>query len=252
MRWCSSTALAARNTPPPGTLVSVTGSAQQYYGQLELVPNVTTASNSITILSSGNPLPAPQPLNLSLMATNPMSAYGLGIQGSLVTLTNVYLYASATGTPVSGNFGVNTSKGLYAFAQPYSAGQPYITVYVYSYTNAVNTLSTNFFGQPVPSFAYEITGEMEIYSPTQPEIYPTRYQDIVTSQPTPFAAGMTVSNGVPQLTWPTVDGSTYSVYSATNLLGPWTQTFGLSYYPSTGVYTATNSAASQFYKVSTP
>ena len=240
------------NVPPAGTLVSVTGPAQQYYGQLELVPNVTTSSNSITILSSGNPLPATPPLNLSLMATNPMGTYGLGIQGSLVTLTNVYLYASATGTPVSGNFGVNTSKGLYAFAQPYSAGQPYLTVYVYSYTNAVNTLSTNFFGKPIPSFAYEITGEMEIYSPTTPELYPTRYQDIVTTQPAPFATGLTVSNGVSQLTWPAIDGSTYSVYSATSLLGPWTQTFGLGYYPSTGVYSLTNAAATQFFKVSTP
>jgi hypothetical protein len=61
-----------------------------------------------------------------------------------------------------------------------------------------------------------------------------------------------VSNGVSQLTWPAVPGSTYSVYSATNITGPWTQTFGLGYYPSTGVYAVTNAAANQFYKVSTP
>jgi hypothetical protein len=49
-----------------------------------------------------------------------------------------------------------------------------------------------------------------------------------------------------------VAGSTYSVYSATNLLGPWTQTFGLGYYPNTGIYAVTNAAATQFYRVSTP
>jgi hypothetical protein len=49
-----------------------------------------------------------------------------------------------------------------------------------------------------------------------------------------------------------VTGSTYSVYSATNLLGPWTQTFGLGYYPSMGAYTDTNAATAKFYRVSTP
>jgi hypothetical protein len=61
-----------------------------------------------------------------------------------------------------------------------------------------------------------------------------------------------VSNGVSTLTWPAAIGSTYSVYSAPSLPGPWTQTFGLSYYPSAGIYTATNAAAARFYKVSTP
>jgi hypothetical protein len=93
---------------------------------------------------------------------------------------------------------------------------------------------------------------MAVYSPTQPEVYPSRYADFVTTAPASFAAGLTESNGVGTLTWPAVTGSTYSVYSATSLLGPWTQTFGLSYYPSTGIYTATNAAARQFYKVSTP
>jgi hypothetical protein len=240
------------NTPPVGTLVSVTGAAQQYFGQLELAPNVTTSSNSVNIISYGNPLPPPTALNLPLMATNPMGTYGLNVQGSLVTITNVYLYSTATGTPVSGNFPTNSSKGLYAFAQPYSAGQPYMTVWVYTYTNVMNQLSTNFWGKPIPSYAYQVTGAMEVYNITTPELYPTRYADFVTTQPAPFAVVLTVSNGVSQLTWPAATGSTYSVYSATNLLGPWTQTFGLSYYPSTGIYTVINSAATRFYRVSTP
>ena len=248
--------LGSTNTPPPGSLVSVTGSAQQYYGQLELVPNVTNTSSTVSTVNYGNTLPSPAALNLALMATNPMGVqggtYGINIQGSLVTLTNVYLYGSASGAAVSGNFPTNSTKGLYAFAHPYSAGQPYIEVFVYTYTNALNQLNTNFWGKPLPNFAYEVTGALALFNPTSPEVYPSRYQDIVTTQPAPFAAGLTVSNGVSQLTWPAVSGPTYSVYSATNLLGPWTQTFGLSYYPSTGVYTITNAALTQFYKVSTP
>jgi hypothetical protein len=187
------------------------------------------------------------------MATNPMGTYGINIQCSLVTITNAYLYSSSAGAPVSGNFPTNSHTALYAFAQTYSAGQKYMEIYVYTYTNAVNQLNTNYFGKPIPSYAYQVTGEMGIYSITTPEIYPTRYADFVTTAPAPFAVGLTESNGVTQLTWPPgVAGSTYSVYSATNLLGPWTQTFGLSYYPSTGIYQATNSAATQFYRVSTP
>jgi hypothetical protein len=235
--------------PPVGALVLVTGEPEEYYGALEVV---LASPTNINVISYNNPLPAPVLLNFPLMATNPMGTYGIGIQCSLVTLTNVWLYSSSSGAPVSGTYAVNYHTPFYAFQQPYSAGQPYIEIYVYTYTNAVNQLNTNYFGQPIPGFAYEITGEMGIFSTTAPELYPTRFADIVTNAPAPFKAGLTVSNGVSQLTWPAATGSTYSVYSATNLLGPWTQTFGLSYYPSTGIYKATNAAASQFYRVSTP
>jgi hypothetical protein len=243
------------NILPVGTLVSVTGEAVQYYGELEVEPDLTAATGNPTnviVISYNNPLPAPTVLNVPLMATNPMGAYGLGVQCSLVTITNAYLYSSALGAAVSGNFPINSSKTLYAFAQPYSAGQPYMTVYVFTHTNAVNQSNTNYFGKPIPSFAYQLTGAMGLYSTTSPELYPSRYEDFVTNAPAPFAAGLTVSHGVAQLTWPAATGSTYSVYSATNLHGPWTQTFGLGYYPSTGLYKATNSAATQFYRVSTP
>jgi hypothetical protein len=244
------------NIMPVGTLVSVTGEAEQYYGELEVTPDLSAATGNptnVTVISYGNPLPAPTVLNLPSMAANPMGPYGLAVQCSLVTLTNVYLYSSALGAAVSGNFPTNSSKTLYAFAQPYSAGQPYMTVYVYTHTNAVNQLNTNYFGKPIPGFAYQLTGAMGLYSTTEPELYPSRYADFVTNAPASFKAGLTVSNGVSQLTWPAgVAGSTYSVYSATNLLGPWTQTFGLGYYPSIGLYKATNSAATQFYRVSTP
>jgi hypothetical protein len=233
------------NQEPVGALVSVTGEVEQYYGQLELVANAT----NVNVISYNNPLPGPALLNVPLMATNPMGAYGLAIQCSLVTITNAYLYSSSSGAAVSGTFAVNSHTALYAFAQPYSAGQPYMELYVYTYTNAVNQLNTNFFGKTIPSYAYQVTGEMGIYSTTVAEVYPTRYEDFVTVTNAPFKVGLTVSNGVSQLTWPAVNGSTYSVYSATNLLGPWTQIFG-GYYP-TGIYKATNSAAAQFYKVST-
>ena len=242
------------NTPPAGAMVSIIGPAQQYYGALELAPNVTTKSNQINIVSYDNPLPAPRLLNLGLMATNTMGDYGLAIQGSLVTLTNVYLYSSKSGAAVTGTFPVNSTKALYAFLRPYASdtNQPYMEVYVYTYTNAVNQLNTNYFGKPIPSFCYQLTGAMGIYNPTTPEVYPTRYEDFVTTQPASLSATLGITNGSPTITWPAATGSTYSVYSATNLLGPWTQVFGLSYFPSVGAYTDTNAAPVEFYRISTP
>jgi len=205
--------------------------------------------------TNGLALPAPAPLNLGLIATNTMGSYGVALQGSLVSLTNVYLYSSKTGAAVSGNFPTNGTKALYAFASSYSAGQPYVTVYVYTYTNAVNQLNTNYWGQPIPSFAYQVTGALDIYSTNTPEVYPSRYADFVTTPPPAFDARLTTmmtANGLTAtLTWPAVTGATYSVYSATNLDGPWTQTFGVGYYPS-GIYTDTNSAPVRFYRLSTP
>jgi hypothetical protein len=240
------------NLPPVGALVNVVSPAQSYYAELEMDPTTTAPTNAIIILSTNNSLPAPIPLNLPVMATNTMGTYGVAVQCSLVTLTNVWLYSSTAGAAVSGNFPTNSTKALYAFQQPYSANQPYLEIYVYTYTNAVNQVNTNYFGKPIPSFVYELTGEMGVYNPTTPQLYPTRYADFVLTPPASFSAGVIATSGIPVLTWPAVAGSTYSVYSATNILGPWTQTFGLSYYPSTGIYMDTNPAPAKFYRVSSP
>jgi DNA/RNA endonuclease YhcR with UshA esterase domain len=177
------------NIPPAGSLVSVVGVVQEYYGQLELDPNVSGANN-VTVIRSGATnglaLPAPAPLNIGLIATNTMGSYGVALQGSLVTMTNVYIYGSKTGAAVSGTFPTNSTKALYAFASPYSAGQPYVTIYVFTYTNVVNQLNTNYWGQPIPSFAYSVTGALDIYSTNTPEVYPSRYSDFVTTPTAPY------------------------------------------------------------------
>jgi hypothetical protein len=245
----------ASNTPPVGALVQIISPAQSYYGGIEMDPGTGAATNGVYIFSTNNPLPATVPLNFQLQATNDSAAqgtYGFGIQGSLISMTNVYLYSSAVGAAVTGNFPTNSSKTLYVFQNPYSAGQPYITAVVYTYTNIVNVSNTNYWGKPIPSFCYELTGESVVYAPTTARIWPTRYADFVTTRPSTFSAGVAMTNGTSTVSWPTVIGSTYSLYSSTNLLGPWTQTFGLSYYPSIGNYTDTNSVSAKFYRVSTP
>ena len=251
---------AASNTPPVGALVQVISPAQSYYGSIEMDPTSGAATNGVYTLSTGNPLPATIPLNIGLMATNDPATpatYGWTNENALVTLTNVYVYTNALGVAAGPGafFPTNSSRVLYIFQQPYSAGQPYILTYVYTYTNSVNQLNTNFWGKPIPTFCREITGINGVFSAAAngDRFYPTRYADFVTTNtPVSFSASVKRTNGTPTVIWPAVAGSTYSVYSATNILGPWTQTFGLGYFPSTGTYVDTNAAAAKFYRVSTP
>ena len=247
----------ATNNPPAGTLVQVLAPLESYYGELELS---VSGGGSFTNISYNNPLPAPQLLDMPQFVTNTYGPYGAAIQCSLVTLTNVYLSQYSTEyVPPTGNFPTNAGAvgspvvALYAWqSKTPNPGQTNIEVYVYTLTNALNQINTNYWGQPIPSFCSQLTGILGLYSPTSPQLYPTRYQDLVTTPPASFRVGITKTNGMPTLTWPAVAGSTYSVYSATSLLGPWTQTFGSSYYPSTGTYTDTNSAPVNFYRVSSP
>jgi hypothetical protein len=239
--------------PPPGSYVTVTGPCEVYDGQLEIDPpgpSSIVVSNTVPIQ-----MPAPQLGNFSQLATNALGAYGVQVQCSLVTFTNVYIYGNKTGgayTGNGGNFYTNGYTTLYFTEGPYSApnNTNYIELYVPAYGNG--SISTNLFGQKVPTHAYQLTGVMADYKGAS-ELVVTRYQDFVTNAPSSFTASVTQTSGVPTISWPTQTGSTYSVYSATNLHGPWTnQAFGLSYYPSTGTYTDTNRAPAKFYQISTP
>lgn len=249
------------NAPPAGSLLNVVSQIENYYGQPELDPQSGSATNLVQIVSSNNAVPAPLLVtNIGLLSTNTYGdgkygTYGSAVEGQLVTLTNVYLYTSKTPSgPPTGNFPTNGTQSLYAFQQPYQANvfTNYLTVFVYTYTNAVNQTGTNYWGHPVPGFAYQLTGVLAAFNTNVPEIYPSRYQDIVTSLPAPFSANLAVADGATTVSWPTVVGSTYSLYSATNILGPWSRAFGLAYYPSAGSYTDTNAGLAKYYFISSP
>lgn len=241
--------------PPPGTYVTVTGPCQVFRGQLEIDPiaNGIAISNTVPVQ-----MPAPQLGNLSLLATNPLSPYGVAVQCSLLTFTNVYIYGSRTGTVYTasgGNFFTNGFTALYMTQGPYSAPNNTNSLEIFVAAYGFGSISTNIWGRPVPNHAYQVTGAMAMFSSSGvliPELDVTRLQDIVSNTPASFTSGLTRTGAVSTVSWPAQVGSTYSVYSATNISGPWNQTFGLSYYPSTGIFTDTNKAATRFYKVSTP
>jgi hypothetical protein len=254
--------------PVPGSFVTVNGTCQVYKGQLEIDPNSASTANAL-VISNALPIqmPAPQLCNASnfnVLTTNSLTPYGVQVQCSLVTFTNVYIYANRTGGAITfngGKFPTNSTTTLYMTEGPYSApnNTNSIEIYVPAYTgndaNGYGYQSTNLWGATIPTYCYQITGILEYYNGIPgSELAVTRLQDFVTTAPASFTAGLTKTNvtGGSAVSWPAQVGSTYSVYSASNLNGPWSQTFGLSYYPSTGVFTDTNKAAAKFYKVSTP
>jgi hypothetical protein len=239
--------------PPPGTYVTVTGPCQVYNGQLEIDPG----TNNGVVISSNTPIqmPAPTMGNFAQFATNALGAYGVQAQCSLVTFTNIYIYGTKTGgayTGGGGNFYTNGYTALYITQGPYSnpGNTNVFELYVPAY--GYGSISTNLWGQKVPSHAYQLTGVMANYKGTS-ELDLTRLQDIVTNALAPFMASVAQTKGVTTISWPVQAGSTYSVNSTTNLKGPWTnQTFGLSYYPTNGTFTDPNAAQAKFYKISTP
>jgi len=182
---------------------------------------------------------------------------------SLMTFTNCYIYTNKTGTMFPA--GAQFKAGGYTYA--------YFTVGQYQYPNNTNAMEIyqfgyniggspgTFAGQIIPTYCAQLTGAYVPYNFTAPELEPSRFADYVSVAPTIFPASVVESNSVAgrthlsqfNLTWPTQLGSTYRVYSAANLLGPWTQAaYGLGYYPTNGSFTDTNSGVAKFYRVSTP
>jgi hypothetical protein len=238
--------------PAPGTFVTVTGPCEVYDGQLEIDPgaNGVVVSNAVPVQ-----MPNPQPANFALLATNALSPYGVQIQCALVTFTNIYIYGSKTGGTI-GNGGIFYSNGytkLYMTEGPYSSPQNtnYITLYVPAY--GFGGISTNIWYKPVPKYAYQLSGIMADFDGAS-ELDVTRLQDFVTNAPAAFTNSVTLGKkGVLTMNWPVQTGSTYTVYSASNLLGLWTQiAYGLSYYPTNGTFSVTNTVSEQFYRISTP
>jgi hypothetical protein len=243
--------------PAPGSYVTVSGPCEVYHGQLEVDPgaNGVVISNSVPVQ-----MPAPQLVNaaqFAQLATNTLSPYGVQVQCSLVTITNVYIYGDTTGDPYTANGGVFYTNGytkLYITEGSYSS--PGNTNYITLYCPAYGGIATNLWGQIAPNHAYQVTGVMAVFGSggvLYPELDLTRLDDIVSNTPAAFAVTLAKTNNKPAVvSWPVVSGSTYSFYSATNLAGPWAQTFGLSYYPTNGIFTDTNSAPAKFYRVSSP
>lgn len=240
------------NTPPVGTYVIVSGPVVIYHTELEIEP----ASLGSIVVTNAPVIPL-SPV-LSNVRFDDLSTNGLGTNAmlescSLITFTNVYIYGSRSGAAI-GHGGIYYSN---SFSTAYfTAGAPYpvetnmMEIYQYGYDRG--PVPNGFDNWPVPTYCAQLTGAYLSYGGTS-EILPSRLEDYVTNLPPAFAASVTQSKGVSTISWPAQVGPTYSIYTSTNLLGPWLQSaYGLAYYPTNGVYTDTNRAMLKFYKVGSP
>ncbi len=251
------------NSPPAGSYVTVSGPVEIFHTELEIAPAAISAvvtSNTAPVIPIG-----PRVANASFndLSTNALGTNALLTCCSLVTFTNVYIYGSKTGGPISafnnGLFPSNTTAGSIYF----TIGQYHVPdntnwlqcfEFCYNYaSNGVSAAIPNPFDlQPIPTNCYQLTGIYVSFGGS-PEIIPSRLADYVTNPPPAYAAGIMQSNGVATIKWPAQYGSTYTLYSAPNATGPWTPAaYGLAYFPTNGVVTDTNVAPAKYYRLSTP
>ena len=261
------------NAPPIGTYVTVSGELEVYHSGLELAPS----SPSAIVINEG-PQTALTPFlgnpYFTDFTSNPIGTNALRYDASLVTFTNVFIYGNATGGPLGSgpNGGANSGVGgiftsnsycvLYAtVGAPYSATNTNtmeIFQPTYDYRNGSTPIAFNPFDyQPIPTNVAQLTGIFEPYggSPSYVEVIPLRYQDYLTNSPAPFTVSLEATNKEVTASWAPVEGATYSVQSASSLIGPWTnEAFGLSFYPTNGVFSQAinNGTTAKFFRVSSP
>ena len=271
------------NSPPLGANITVSGAIDLFDTELEMEPAVTGG-----IVTNENVPPitiAPKLANsmFNQLATNMLSSNDMQAADTLITLTNVYLYDNRLGASVTN---INGKTGIFypdsytimycTVGGPYNPTNPAtgqamnpaypvntntLTVYQFAYNyppTAPYVQYSSFYNQTIPLHLAQLTGTYVAYESTagspSPEIEPSVFSDYVTNPPQPPVLTATVSQGGATVSWLPQVGSTYSVYSATNLLGPWTQAAsGLAYFPTNGAFTDTSGAAkAKFYQVTSP
>jgi hypothetical protein len=232
--------------PAMGDVVTATGVLFSYYENLELdvTAGVQFQTYAIVTNADGSPvtnaLPAPILLPWGYTTANP-GPTAANIAGSIVTMTNVYF------TNAPGVFSSSTPYGDYAISN--ASGE--------TFTVFVSAQDTNFDGQPIPAFAYSVTGVLYTYPPYA--IIVSRYSDIVAAPPPPvgdLAGALSgIGNTNVTLTWTAVPNNyTYSVWSTTNLATPFIPlATGLWFGTSNATYTDVGpSSTAKFYMIVSP
>lgn len=247
------------NVPAVGANITVSGPIKVFDSTIEVVANSGAAITTNTV--NVPPVAFTPPVDNAIFADlsyNGLGNNGLLYQGSLVTFTNCYVYGSRTGgaLPNGGLFASNSFVNLYVTINgPYSASNTNtLNVFqpAYNLGTATTIFKYNPFDlKPIPSYCYQITGIYDEFKGAG-EIIPTRLEDYVTTPPS-FTTSIAQAKAVSTVTWQPQVGSTYSIYGATSLLGPWTQeAYGLAYFPTNGTFSETNHVPYKFYKVGSP
>jgi len=228
--------------PQAGDSVTVIGPLGNFNSLLELNLTTTDTAHSIVTNSSGNPLPTPLVLPFSFTNTPSASNAVRFVQGSLVTLTNVYFPTGFAGTNTFGSGGVNVTVTNAAGA---------------TFTIRVDSRIGDIIGKQVAPYGWAVTGPMGYFNTATAtdrsagfQLFPTRFADFVIQKP-----AFIVSPGAnPTITWEAGPNVPYSILRADIVEGPYTQiATGLSFPTSAGSYTDTGATSTNgFYKITSP
>jgi hypothetical protein len=239
--------------PNLGDVVTATGVASSYGDNLEIDVDDSNPQQVYSVLTNSdgsamtNALPAPivfpwgyQTVNEPFTVTN--------IEGSVIMLTNAYF--TNTGTFASG-------VTYNVFSHPNGGGISY-PLYLSAQVTDAGIPGQSIVGQPIPPFAYSITGPIAQASASVYEIELTSYAQIVSAPPPAAPAAAALSGtGKTNLTlsWTSVPYNySYSILYSTNVTGPYQSlASGFTFTNTLGAFTdvhRTNSA--RFYQITTP
>jgi len=163
---------ATGDVPPAGAKVRVTGPLTHFNGLLELGLAGSNASHKVEVLSTGNPLPTPTPLNYA-WPTTPSAADDVNVldaeanEAKLVIASNVIIDQSSGPTFTSGSNVTITD-----------ASDPSKT-----FTLRVDSRVIDIIGQQKPAGPATIVGVLGQFDSADPraggyQLIPTRYADI--------------------------------------------------------------------------
>ncbi len=235
--------------PALGDIITATGTLSVYEDNLEIDVTAGDASSVYKDLGPGTNYPTPIYLPWSELVSpdnifsGDLNSVQQNVEGSVVTLSNVYFTATGTFGSQADFYDITNSTGT-------------------EFQIFVSYEDTNFYGEPVPPYAESVTGPL-YQNGDEFAVIVTAYSNIVVgaSSPPPVTitnlAGAVSGGGTFTLTWTAVpDTATYSVHYSTNLAQkpfPVTLATNLSFTNSSGIYIDTlRTNPANFYEVSSP
>ena len=191
--------------PAQGDIVTFVGVVSSFSSGLELLADTNTRPyTSYSIISSGNPLPAPVIIPFDLTNAFSFPFLATNVASKIVTLTNVYFGANA-GLAISTNSSIVTVTN--------ASGTPF---YLSFFGQDLDTA-----GQTMPTFATSVTGVLYGNHPNY-SVGVTKFSDIVSVVPA-IPLGFTYSGGNLTFNW---SDPSFNLQCATNVVGPYNTIIG--------------------------
>ncbi len=221
--------------PQRGDIVTANGTLVSYNNGLELQCQTSSPFQTYTVVGHTN---LPAPFVFAPILTNNAGLMETNLEGRLALLTNVFFPGTKF---TSGNIVVTNAEG-----------SPFIVF--------VSAQCTNIVGQPMPQFAWSVSGTLAqyksgTYSKAGYELNLTSLDDLATDPPSAPVVTPTRSADELVLSWTAVPYRySYSILAATDVTGPYLPiATGLTFTDPTGKWSEVTGAQSpKFYKVVSP